>query len=433
MSARPFFSVVIPSKNRADRLRQAVRSVREQTFQDFELVICDNSDAAEAVDSAAVARETNDSRVRYIRTNGRLSMPDNWEHAVAAARGEYVGVLTDRSVYHPHALERAHREISTTGVPVVGWFGEHYGRGPTGRDFRRRPCSGRSWHVESRRLLDYFLTGHPKYGSKRLPKLMSAVCARTVIEEVRSSSLGRICPPVAPDYTSGYLMLTHTDSVVLVDEALFISCGSGNGTSFRRRGALAERFVRDLGMGSWPDLVDRMPTRACFPSAMVLNDLMRIKERLPERFAHCNIDRVQYYLGCLMDYERSARRGAELFEDYDELLEGLNRESEEVQTAVRTRSIYVRAAATLPPEEETPVTADLDADGGDQAEAAFPEFDSVFEAMTWASSHPRRTRDADAADDPIMMPALTSVTAAIIKAKSRPVLGPRRSRMAERR
>ena len=76
MNPRPFFSVVIPTKNRADRLRQAVRSVLEQTFGHFEIVVCDNSDEAEAQASMAVVREINDARLSYVRTNGRLSMPD---------------------------------------------------------------------------------------------------------------------------------------------------------------------------------------------------------------------------------------------------------------------------------------------------------------------------------------------------------------------
>lgn len=42
--SRPFFTVAIPTKNRVDRLRNAIRSVREQTFADFELIVCDNCD-----------------------------------------------------------------------------------------------------------------------------------------------------------------------------------------------------------------------------------------------------------------------------------------------------------------------------------------------------------------------------------------------------
>ena len=385
MSGRPFFSVAIPSKNRPVLVRQAVRSVLEQTCQDFEVIVCDNSDEAEAATTAEVVRGFADPRLVYVRTNGRLSMPDNWERAVADARGEYIGILTDRSVLLPHALARARREIDEKGVPLVAWFGDSYGRGPSGRDFRRRVRSGHAWHVESRRLLEYFVHGHPKHASKRLPKLMTAVCAKDVIDRIRASAVGRICPPVCPDYTSGYLMLAHTDRLVLLDEALFLSCGSGNGSSFRRRSALADRFMRDLGL-TWQDLVDRMPTRACFTSALVLNDLMRVKDALPERFAGLDVDRVQYYLGCITDYERSARGGADRFEDYDELLEGLSLEPAAVQHAVRTRQIYVRAAATLPPETSDPEPASGEAEGDDEAPGAAPQFNTVFDAMAWGGT-----------------------------------------------
>ena len=120
----PFFSIAIPSKNRPDRLEQAVRSVLDQTVQDFEIIVGDNSDEREAEATAAVVRAIGDPRIVYVRTSGRLSMPDNWEQAVAHARGAYVGILTDRSVFMPFALERARRQIEATGVPLVGWFGD---------------------------------------------------------------------------------------------------------------------------------------------------------------------------------------------------------------------------------------------------------------------------------------------------------------------
>jgi glycosyltransferase involved in cell wall biosynthesis len=418
MSARPFFTVAVPSKNRPEQLRLAARSVLAQTFPDLELIVCDNSDEAEAAATEAVVRELSDPRVVYVRTSGRLSMPDNWERAVADARGEYVGILTDRSVYYPHILERAHREIQATGVPLIGWLPESYGRGPSGRDFRSRACTGGSSLVESRRLLEFFLHGHPKNAPKRVPKLMSAMCSRTVIEQIRASSVGRVCPPVCPDYTSGYLMLAFTDRTMLLDEAGFVSCGRGNGSAFRRRGALATRFLHDLGM-TWRDLVDRMPTRACFTSALVLNDLMRLKEQLPDRFAGYGMDRTQYYLGCLTDYERAARRGTELFEDLDELLEGLNLESPAIQAAVRTRTIYFRAAVMLPPDvasrEEVAV---LEGDGSDGR--AHPEFETVFDAMAWAAGQPRPVRNTEPGVTALTMPGLDTVEAFHTRRKRRP-------------
>ena len=39
---KPFFSVVIPTYNRADVLSRSVDSVLSQTYQNFELIIIDN-------------------------------------------------------------------------------------------------------------------------------------------------------------------------------------------------------------------------------------------------------------------------------------------------------------------------------------------------------------------------------------------------------
>jgi glycosyl transferase family 2 len=384
MSRSPFFTIAIPTKNRPDQLANAVRSVREQTFGDVDVIVCDNSDEPHAPTAAAIVAATGDPRVRYVRTSGKLSMPDNWERAIAETRGEYVGILTDRSVFRRDALGLVHAEIERSGTPVVGWFPDQYGRDPAGTTFKRRVCSGERREFDSREVLSYYTHGHPTAGSKLVPKLMTAVCHRSVIERVRRTPLGRMCPPVCPDYTSGYLMLAHTDRIVLLDDALFVSCGVGNGLAFRRRGALADRFRRDLGM-SWSDLVDRMPTDACFTHALVLNDLMRLREALPDAFAQCELDRRRYYAGCLIDYVRAARVGAGLTEDYDALIEGLGREHDDVQQWVRSRRVYLEAV--MPPERPIrPGEADLEAETADDD---LPRFATVFDALDWGERTPR--------------------------------------------
>jgi len=380
--AHPFFTVAIPVKNRPQRLVNAIRSVLAQTFDDFELIVCDNSDETHVADTRAVVAGFDDARLRYVRTNGRLSMPDNWEHALRDARGEYIGVLTDRSVYTRNTLAIAHDVVQQTGGQVLCWLADHFGKDAAGRQFQRRVCSLRNYEHESATLLDYFLHGHPKYATKIVPKLMSGMFHRDVVNAARRSALGRICPPVAPDYTSGYLALGHSTSVVLVDRALFILCGSGNGSAFRRRGALADRFRADLGM-TWEDLVDRMPSDACFAHALILNDFMRIKAALPEQYARFEFDPLPYYLGCLLDYTRTARLGADRTEDFDALVASLNAEPIELQRAVRGRQLYL--AAILP---SLRVAQGSDDELDERHDSRYPEFDSVFDAMLWAEENP---------------------------------------------
>ncbi len=375
--SEPFFSIVIPTKNRPGRLADSVRSVLAQTYDDFEIVVCDNSDEAETAETANAVREFDDPRIRYVRTSGELSMPDNWERAVSEARGEYVGILTDRSVFRRDALQVIATEIEQTGAKCVSWFNDLYGRDSSRKSYKRRQCTLKRHRIDRDDVLDFFIHGDPKYATKIVPKLMTCVCHRPILDEIRAT-VGRVCPPVAPDFTSGFLMLAHLDWILKLDEALYVSCGTGNGADFRKRGELAERFRQDLGM-TWEEMVDRMPSDACFAHALVLNDLVRVRDMVPERLPNLEIDKVQYYLGCLNDYVKTSRRGVTRTEDLDILIAALEREPDEIQRRVRDTRLYTATFATEPatPSEE-------------KASAGPLMFDTVFDALAWDEANPRK-------------------------------------------
>ena len=132
--------------------------------------------------------------------------------------------------------------------------------------------------------------------------------------------------------------------MLTIDEALYVSVGSGNGADFRRGGALADRFRRDLGMEP-REMVDRMPSDACFLHALVLNDLMRVRESVPDRLRDVEVDRAQYYLGCLNDYTKATRNGADREADRAILLQALEREPAHVRDSVSATRLYAVAAA----------------------------------------------------------------------------------------
>jgi glycosyltransferase involved in cell wall biosynthesis len=394
--SRPLFTIAIPTKNRPGRLKNAIKSVLEQTFPGLELVVCDNSDEAESRMTAAAVEEFSDPRVRYIRTNGRLSMPDNWEAAVREAQGEYVGILTDRSVFRRDALEVVREEIGATGARFVNWPADLYGRDPEGKVFKRRACTFKRYRFTSERILDYFVHGHPKFSTKVIPKLMTSVCHRAILDDIRASGAGRVCLPVAPDFTSGFLMLGHCEWILTLDEPLYVSCGTGNGAEFRRRGELADRFRRDLGM-EWHEMVDRMPSEACFAHALVLNDLMRVRDLIPDRLPDLEINRAQYYLGCLNDYQKTSRGGVTRDEDLDVLLEALEREPSEIKDRVMGTRLYARSVP--PAQAESPSRAgDGPAMTRPTAHASAPppgeervplKFENVWDALAWDEANPR--------------------------------------------
>lgn len=108
----PFFSIVIPTYNRADFIEQTVRSVLRQTFADFEVIVVDDGSTDE---TASVVRSIDDERVTY-------QPKANEERAVARntgtklAKGKYVTFFdSDDLMYEDHLAD---------AIEVIGRYGE---------------------------------------------------------------------------------------------------------------------------------------------------------------------------------------------------------------------------------------------------------------------------------------------------------------------
>lgn len=101
---QPIVSVIIPTYNRAHSLEKAVRSVLDQTFRDFELIIVDDCSSD---DTADVANGFHDTRVRYHRlaqNTGSGTIPENIGFDLA--RGRYLATLDDDYMWEEDKLSR---------------------------------------------------------------------------------------------------------------------------------------------------------------------------------------------------------------------------------------------------------------------------------------------------------------------------------------
>lgn len=96
----PLVSVVIPNYNHARFLGDAIRSVLNQDYRGFEIVVVDDGSTD---DSREVAAGFGD-RIRYIhQTNAGLSAARNT--GIRAAQGSLIGVLDADDMYEPMFLD----------------------------------------------------------------------------------------------------------------------------------------------------------------------------------------------------------------------------------------------------------------------------------------------------------------------------------------
>src|SRR5260370_19074407 len=127
MGAPPFFSVIIPTKNRPALLADAIHSVVLQEFDDYELIVSDNCNDDRT--RRAIAPFAGHPRLRQVRTDAELPMTDHWEFATAKASGRCVLVLTGISVLKQRSLEHIYRVIAShgEGIAVCSWASSPFG------------------------------------------------------------------------------------------------------------------------------------------------------------------------------------------------------------------------------------------------------------------------------------------------------------------
>lgn len=109
-------SVIIPTYNRTELLRQAINSVLGQTYQDLEIIIVDDASSANIKDVVASFR---DKRIKYIRheTNRGSSAARNT--GITTAQGDYIAFLDDDDEWRKDKLEKQLAAIRNEGYDAV--------------------------------------------------------------------------------------------------------------------------------------------------------------------------------------------------------------------------------------------------------------------------------------------------------------------------
>ena len=96
-------SVCLPTYNGADYIEEALRSILNQTYQDFELLVVDDGSTDTTLD---IVQSISDPRIQLHRNPERLGIPANWNRCLELAAGEFVCLFHQDDVMLPENLER---------------------------------------------------------------------------------------------------------------------------------------------------------------------------------------------------------------------------------------------------------------------------------------------------------------------------------------
>jgi glycosyltransferase involved in cell wall biosynthesis len=117
MKKNPIVSVIIPTYNRANLVGKAIKSVLNQTYQNFEVIIVDDGSTDNTED---VVRGFPDKRVKYIKKykkNKGISVARNL--GIKVALGKYIALLDSDDEWLPEKLDKQIK-VFKSEFPEVG-------------------------------------------------------------------------------------------------------------------------------------------------------------------------------------------------------------------------------------------------------------------------------------------------------------------------
>lgn len=292
-------SLIIATRERADTLGYTLQTALDQSSNDFEILVSDNASEDETRSVVQSLAEL-DSRLRYIKTNERLSMCDNYEFALEHARGTYVVFIGDDDAVMPGALDRLIMELRAADSATIFMWPLHVYDWPVGDE------PAKIAHLSSvtrRRMLNLKSTGRyvVSVGGWRhghLPSPYHCAVPRRLLEELRIRT-GRVFHSTQPDVFTAMALPAFADEAIDVGYVVTLNGRSArsNGRGFvavSARGNI-ERFIREYRDYRFhPSLCSEFPASAnMIPDAVLL-----AKDMFPEVYGETsfNYDAMWAYL-----------------------------------------------------------------------------------------------------------------------------------------
>lgn len=101
-----FISIIIPAYNVEDFIGEAVQSVINQSFQFWELLICDDSSTDNTL---KILKSFDDPRVKVFSNSTNQGPGKTRDRLIRQASGQWIAVLDADDVYDPSRLEKFHQ------------------------------------------------------------------------------------------------------------------------------------------------------------------------------------------------------------------------------------------------------------------------------------------------------------------------------------
>ncbi len=230
----------MPTRNRAQLLKESLKSAVYQKFQDYEIIVSDNN-SQDNTKEVVMGFANSCDKIKYINPGTDLSMLDNWEYVLNHANGNYIIYLCDDDALTEISLEYIHLILTEFSINIMVWQRAYYYHPdiPNKNLKGELSCkfgSGNLYELESRKISELFCD-FDFQSYDLLPKVLNCVVSKNLIDKCRKKT-GLFFLPPFPDYSAVCHLLGVSNTYHFIDLPIYI-CGisyvSNAGAQYNRR------------------------------------------------------------------------------------------------------------------------------------------------------------------------------------------------------
>ena len=342
-SARPLFSIVMPTRNRAQFLHYSLQSALEQSFDNYEIVVSDNNSSD---DTPQVVRELANGRVRYVRSDQPLSNPDSSEFALTHARGEYIIFLADYDAMCPDLLEKVAEVGMERQARVITWERAFYFHGRMSEPDHTNtlelcPFTQQVVDVDSESSLRRLYAADWNHG---FPALVDAAYHCDVIKRVTARNT-RFFYTIPLDISSCLAVLTQVDKYAYIRDSMVVyGKHDGNTVLSAYRPESNERQESDFAANRF----EHVPLRSSLLLNYTFETLLKMKQVMPAELKEYEVDWAAYFMSCHDDLMILQEHGADVYPEIQEFFAALDRQPTEFQLWVRSAIVQLGVQKAAP-------------------------------------------------------------------------------------
>ncbi|PDT74089.1 glycosyltransferase family A protein [Bradyrhizobium sp. C9] len=205
----PRFTIVIPTKDRADYLYHTLRTCSAQDYDNLVVIVSDDGSTDHTKDVVMDAA-SRDARIRYMKNGMAPGMRDNFEFALNQAERGFVMALGSDDGIMPRGITGMRNVLCDTGLELLSWASPLFVyagvRDPRGQLMLYHPKKDRL--IESRQFLARQAQHLNYLGDVESPMTyVKGVASTRLVRQVQARSAdGRFYRCPTPDGYSGIVL-----------------------------------------------------------------------------------------------------------------------------------------------------------------------------------------------------------------------------------